>query len=356
MSARLKIILVAVAFCVALISMPAIYLSLAVAKPISASSSLSFEVKRGATIGSVARSLEKQQLLTIDPEIFRYYGLLTNSDGEIKAGEYELLPGMTSHHILALFRSGKVIQRQITFPEGWNFSQWRSHLETRDDIKQTVHGYADQELMKMLGKPRTAPEGRFFPDTYKFPTGFNDTDVLQEAYRLMQSKLKKLWKAREPNIIYHNVYSALIAASIIEKETALEKERSTISGVIVRRLKKSMYLQMDPTVIYGVGKHFNGNLTIKDLRKDTPYNTYRHKGLPPTPISPRTAAHAASPRSSSRPRALERSTGAVWRTSSPAMGRTRAFSRGNCATSWTTQPAAGRTPPCSPGRGRRRRP
>jgi UPF0755 protein len=294
MSARLKIMLVAATLCGALFSLSVTYLLFEIAKPISTSSSLSFEVKRGATLGSVARSLEQQQLLTIDPRLFRYYGSFTNSDGEIKAGEYELLPGMNSKQILALFRSGKVVQRQITFPEGWNFRQWRKHLQDRDDIEQTVHAYSDQDLMKLLGIPRTAPEGRFFPDTYHYLKDEPDIEILRRANARLEMVLDEEWRHRTIGAVLQTKDEALILASIVEKETGYAPDRMNVARVFLNRLNRGIRLQSDPTVIYGLGENFDGDLRRSHLREQQPFNTYVHKGLTPTPISMpgRAAIHA----------------------------------------------------------------
>ena len=169
--------------------------------------------------------------------------------------------------------------------EGWNFKQVLAAVSGHEALKHTLKGLTDGEIMARLGHPGEHPEGRFYPDTYKFPRGTTDAAFLERAYQSMSRLLAEEWGKRDPDLPLKTPYEALILASIVEKETGVADERSEIAGVFVRRLRKGMKLQTDPTVIYGMGDNFKGNIRRRDLKQDTPYNTYVHTGLPPTPIS-----------------------------------------------------------------------
>lgn len=253
-------------------------------KPILLTGSDYFEVKRGDTLGTLAFSLQELGLLPVSGRFFKYYGLLTSSRGVIKAGEYELQSGIDSLELLALFRSGKVRQRHITFPEGWTFAQWRSSLEERDDITQTIERLADRDIMAKLGESRLHPEGQFFPDTYHYLKDEADLEILRRAHLRKKSVLAKEWQLRNVGDVLQNERDALILASIVEKETGYAPDRRLVARVFLNRLQKGVRLQSDPTVIYGLGNEFDGNLRKKHLRESGPYNTYAIKGLPPTPI------------------------------------------------------------------------
>ncbi|MNZ48707.1 putative aminodeoxychorismate lyase [compost metagenome] len=179
--------------------------------------------------------------------------------------------------------------------EGWTFHQVRELLSRQPKIEQTLAGLSDAEVMARLGQPGVFPEGRFFPDTYKYVRGTRDIDILRQAYQRMEGILVEEWGERASNLPYKEPYQALIMASLVEKETGVPGERAEIAGVFIRRLQKSMLLQTDPTVIYGMGQRYNGRITRADLREPTPYNTYVTPGLPPTPIAlpGREAIHAA---------------------------------------------------------------
>jgi len=169
--------------------------------------------------------------------------------------------------------------------EGWNFKQMRVAIAGQQALEQTLVELSDQEIMQRLGYADEHPEGRFLPDTYHFPKGTTDLAFLKRAYQAMQGLLDAEWEQRDPGLPLNSPYEALILASIVEKETGLASERPEIAGVFVRRLKKGMKLQTDPTIIYGMGESYKGNIRRRDLKQDTPYNTYLHKGLTPTPIS-----------------------------------------------------------------------
>ena len=194
---------------------------------------------------------------------------------------------MTASQVLALLISGKTITHKILFLEGWTFKKIRTVLQDNPNISNTLLFVPDDEIMHALGlgDERTPYEGQFFPDTYQFASHAKDSEVLRQAYYLMQKKLKLAWEARDKSIKLKSPYELLILASIIEKETYIDKERKKISGAFHRRLAKGMLLQTDPTVIYGMGDRYKGVIYRSDLKQDTPYNTYTRKGLPPTPIS-----------------------------------------------------------------------
>ena len=203
----------------------------------------------------------------------------------LHTGEYQLTPTMSVGQLLEKWRVGDVLQYRVTLVEGWNFRQVRSALAQQDKLEQTIGEVSDSELMRQLGQANIHPEGRFFPDTYNFVRGQSDLDILRQANQRLQKVLAEEWEKRADNLPYRHPDEALIMASIIEKETGVAHERDEIAGVFIRRLGIGMLLQTDPTVIYGMGKDYNGKITRADLRKPTPYNTYVIAGLPPTPIA-----------------------------------------------------------------------
>jgi len=204
---------------------------------------------------------------------------------QIKAGEYALPVGTNLLTLLELFVEGKSIQYALTLVEGWNFRQVMAVVHEHPHLTHTLKGLDNEAIMAKLGWPNQHPEGQFFPDTYLFPDKTTDVDFLQRAYQLMQRELTAAWQQRQANLPFETAYDALILASIVEKETAVASERPMIAGVFIQRLKKGMPLQTDPTVIYALGEHFDGNIRKADLKVDSPYNTYVYKGLPPTPIA-----------------------------------------------------------------------
>jgi UPF0755 protein len=215
--------------------------------------------------------------------------------GNIRAGEYAVPPHATTASLLAKLVSGKVVLHSFTIIDGWTFHGLLKRLEADPLITHTLEGLSDAEIMSRLGHSGEQPEGRFFPDTYKFPRGISDVRFLDRAFRMMQRHLRSEWQHRDPDMSLGSRYKSLILASIVEKESGKPSELPRIAGVFVRRLRRGMRLQSDPTVIYGLGKAYKGDITLKNLRKDTPYNTYTRNGLPPTPIAlPSLAAiHAA---------------------------------------------------------------
>jgi UPF0755 protein len=244
---------------------------------------IEFVVKDGDSVKTFAKELQVRGVIQ-KPHFFILLTRIRGDDKKIQAGEYRIEPGTTPIRLLHKLVTGEVILYPFTIIEGWTFRKMVSELENDPRIIYTLQELSDSEIMQSIGCPGEIPEGRFFPDTYKFSAGIKDVDILRIAYNFMQSKLSKAWQERDSNLPYDCPYKALIAASIIEKEAALKEERPIISGIIARRLQKNMYLQLDPSVIYGLGNRFTGKLTTKDLKTNTPYNTYLHKGLPPTPI------------------------------------------------------------------------
>ncbi|TAK93513.1 endolytic transglycosylase MltG [Patescibacteria group bacterium] len=242
------------------------------------------KIEKGDSINKLIDKLQEQQI-PIDSMWFKFMAYQQNASNKLKVGEYELKSGSTALQILALFVSGKTHQYSVTFPEGWNFKQILQKLNANPDLKHTLEGMDNQAIMAKLNADKKHPEGLFFPDTYFFAKNATDFSVLKKAYDKMQSVLAEEWQHREPNLPLQNPYQALILASIVEKETAAPAERPLIAGVFVQRLKMGMLLQTDPTVIYGMGDSYQGNIRSQDLRTATPYNTYVIKGLPPTPIA-----------------------------------------------------------------------
>jgi UPF0755 protein len=203
----------------------------------------------------------------------------------IKAGNYELSEPVAPYGLLQKIVQGDVTQASVKFVEGWTFSQIRKTLDEHAGLAHVSRGLSNDEVLQRLEIKEASPEGLFFPDTYYFASGSSDLRVLSRAHRLMRSHLEAQWATRAPDLPFGTPYEALILASIVEKETAREDERPLIAAVLVNRLRKGMLLQADPTVIYGLGETFDGNLRKLDLLADGPYNTYTRAGLPPTPIA-----------------------------------------------------------------------
>ena len=210
---------------------------------------------------------------------------LSGQARQIKAGSYEMTPGVTPRSLLRMLVRGDQALKSITLVEGWNFSQIRTALQKAELLAPESNGLDSEMIMQKLGKPGTHPEGRFFPDTYSYTKGSSDLAVLKRAAKAMDKRLDAAWALRSPDTPLKSRDEALILASIIEKETGKPADRAQIAGVFTNRLRINMRLQTDPTVIYGLGNNFDGNLKKRDLLADTPYNTYTRVGLPPTPIA-----------------------------------------------------------------------
>jgi peptidoglycan lytic transglycosylase G len=241
-----------------------------------------FEVERGAALSRVTGALAAQNVLK-HPRLLDWYASLHGDATAIHTGEYELKPGLTAIALLAMLRKGEVYLHQFTIVEGLRFADMLHRLRTQPAIAATE--LSGEEIMAALGEPETDPEGEFLPDTYSFPRGTKDVELLGWAHEALQSLLTQRFESRTDGGALTSPYEGLILASIIEKETALDSERGLISGVFHERLRRGMRLQTDPTVIYGLGDAFDGNLTKAQLEADTPYNTYTRRGLPPTPIA-----------------------------------------------------------------------
>lgn len=252
------------------------------------------EIERGDSLRKVAENLHTAGVLKY-PQLMLLYGRWTGLDQQIKRGEYQLPTAINARSLLLLLSQGTVIQHQVTFPEGITLDAAVQILAAKAELEHVLTGPGDPRILDLV-KPYTNPEGWFYPDSYNFERGSTDLEVLQRAHFSMQKIVQQQWQQRSAKLPYDNAYEALIMASIIERETGLPSERGEIAGVFTRRLQQGMLLQTDPTVMYGLGSGFDGNLRRRHLRDSSnAYNTYRHKGLPPTPIAlpGREAIHAA---------------------------------------------------------------
>ncbi|MDA1107028.1 MAG: endolytic transglycosylase MltG [Proteobacteria bacterium] len=247
-------------------------------------SDMSYEVAPGMTLKKIAHDLQQRGVLS-HASYLVWLSYLQNKGRNVRAGEYTLAPGTTPSQLLDQLASDKVIEYALTLVEGWSFRQLMDAIERHEKLSHTLSALDDREIMVKLGFAGQHPEGRFYPDTYHFPKGTTDVAFLQRAYRAMDQRLQQEWQNRSTGLPLRTPDEALTLASIVEKETGLASERPLIAGVFVRRLRIGMPLQTDPTVIYGMGPSFDGNLRRRDLESDTPYNTYMHTGLPPTPIA-----------------------------------------------------------------------
>ena len=241
-------------------------------------------IKPNSGLKSIANQLVAQNVL---PSAWPFVILakIMQKESALQAGEYTLNKNVSPYQLMLSLNHGKSTQGSITFIEGKTFKQMRAKLARNDAVKSTITGLSDAEVMRLVGKSEKYAEGLFFPDTFYFDRNTADTVLLKRAYDGMQAKLETAWANRASGLPYKNSYQALIMASIIEKETGKASERPMIAGVFINRLRIGMRLQTDPTVIYGMGDNFNGNIRRKDLTSDTPYNTYTRDGLPPTPIA-----------------------------------------------------------------------
>jgi len=243
-----------------------------------------FMIDPGSNIKAIAEDLTRRKIIE-DPWLFILLAKLKDVETRVRAGEYRIEAGQTPDDLLETFTTGKSIQYSFTVIEGWSFRQMMEAIATDPILVQTLQGKGDTEIMQVIGHPDQHPEGMFFPDTYRFPKGTTDADFLRRAYDVMQQHLEREWMQRDSDLPLNSSYEALILASIIEKETGAGFERPLIAGVFIQRLKRNMRLQTDPTIIYGLGKGFDGDIRFRDLKKDTPYNTYLYSGLTPTPIA-----------------------------------------------------------------------
>ncbi len=268
------------------------------AAPMPMGGEVRFEVPPGTSFTGVTERLAQQRLLPATRAAFyvRVYARVKNLDAQIKSGEYRLPAGTSLTGLVGLLVSGRTVLYEVRLIEGWTFAQALDVIRQHPHVAQTLAPDADgAAAMAALGLSNLHPEGRLFPDTYRFERGTPDLTILRRAIEMQQRVLEQEWANRAQGLPYATPEQALVMASIVEKETGLESERRQIAGVFVRRLRLGMRLQTDPTVIYGLGQTFDGNIRLRDLRADTPYNTYTRDGLPPTPIClpGRASIHAA---------------------------------------------------------------
>lgn len=242
------------------------------------------EIPAGTRFRGAVAQLERSGV-RVRPYHFEALARALGRERDIKAGNYLIAQRLTPIELLDKLTRGDVTQAQLQLIEGWTFAQFRAALDASPDLKHDTAGVEDKEVLARIQAPEPHPEGLFFPDTYLFARGSSDVNVLRRAYRAMQRHLANEWNTRAPNVPYATPYEALIMASIIEKETGRAEERELIAGALVNRLRIGMRLQVDPTIIYGLGDSFDGNLKKSHLLEDGPYNTYTRAGLPPTPIA-----------------------------------------------------------------------
>jgi UPF0755 protein len=267
----------------ALSAMAAVYLFWSWNHPLQPGTDV-YAVKPGMSLRAFARELSSRGVLP-ESHSFVWLAYLTGHQRDLKSGEYRFRNGMTARELLEQIVAGRVIEYPVTLVEGWTFRQFLDAIEEAPKLTHTLTGLSPRAIMEKLGHKGEHPEGRFFPDTYYYSSGQTELAILANAYDRMQKLLQQEWEKRDNNLPFRDAYEALILASIVEKETGRADERRLIAGVFINRLRHGMRLQTDPTVIYGMGESFSGNLRLKDLRRDTPYNTYTRTGLPPTPVA-----------------------------------------------------------------------
>ncbi|MEQ1801563.1 MAG: endolytic transglycosylase MltG [Gammaproteobacteria bacterium] len=254
------------------------------------------DIASGSSWSAVVRKLADDGVVEW-PLFLRAYGQLTGQAGRVKAGEYRLTPGVTPPSLLQLLESGRVVLHKLTLVEGWTVTDILRTIRAEPALAKTLASTSAQGLAKELGLAWESAEGAFLPETYLFARGTSDRELLSRAHDALNVHLTKAWSGRQTGLPLANAYELLTLASIVERETALASERPQIAGVFIRRLRGGMRLQTDPTVIYGLGSRFDGNLTRLDLETDSPWNTYTRNGLPPTPIAaPSSAAIDAAAR------------------------------------------------------------
>jgi UPF0755 protein len=255
-------------------------------EPLTAADSMpvEFTIKPGSSVRSAARDM-RDAGVPATPELMELLARVLGKAGSIKAGSYQLRPGSTPLALLDMLVRGETIQESLTIIEGWTFAQMRAEVARHKWLRHDSAELGEQEFMAKVAPGYDKPEGLFYPDTYLFARGSSDLLLYQQAHAQMKKVLEQTWARRSPDVPYKSPYEALIMASIVEKETGLQTERKQIAAVFVNRLKRGMLLQTDPTVIYGMGERFDGNIRKQDLLTDSAYNTYLRSGLPPTPIA-----------------------------------------------------------------------
>lgn len=282
----IKKLLLLLVVCVIAASAVAIDIKINLLTSVPVAKTRSFELTPGTSLRALAAKLQ-QEGLTTRPLYVVAYARLNGISTRLQAGEYAVEPGMSVLDLLQKMQKGEVRLYSFTIVEGWTFRQLLDTLSQNIALQHTINGNTDpgRVVMQALGRPDIHPEGQFLPDTYLFARGTTDIEFLRRANSALQSRLQSEWEQRASDLPLRTPYEALILASIIEKETAVAAERPLIAAVFVNRLNKRMRLQTDPTVIYGLGESYDGNIHFRDLRQDTPYNTYTRAGLPPTPIA-----------------------------------------------------------------------
>ena len=253
-------------------------------EPLMFDEAITIELKPGSSIRTLSNRLQSHNLLE-HPDYFLIWGRLSGKATRLQAGEYAFSPGQSISELIDDMVAGRVRQYSLTLVEGWTFREFLNAVAAHEAIEHTLIDTAYDDVMSVLGHEGDHPEGRFFPDTYFIHKNTKDTALLNRAYQQMEMHLNQLWSERDDELPFKSPYEALIMASIVEKESAVAEERPVIAGVFINRLRKGMRLQTDPTVIYGIGEDYDGDIRFKDLRTDTPYNTYTRKGLTPTPIA-----------------------------------------------------------------------
>ena len=243
-----------------------------------------FSLQPGSSLKSVAHQMKVAGVLD-DEQAFVLLGRALGLAGQIKPGNYQLTKPASLYELLQMVNKGRVAQSDLTIIEGWTFRQFRVALNASPKLRHDSLNLSDNEILQRIGATEKHPEGLFFPDTYIFPSGSSDLALLKRAYHTMQKRLDESWQGRDKDLPLATPYEALILASIVEKETGHSKDRDMIASVFVNRLRIGMRLQTDPTVIYGIGEKYDGNIRKRDLLKDTEYNTYTRGGLTPSPIS-----------------------------------------------------------------------
>ena len=243
------------------------------------------DFQRGTGFKELVRQLRREGLTRGSPFYWKVLAREMKVSSRLQAGEYQLEPGLTPRGLIDLMAAGKVVQHHFTIVDGWTFRQLRLALANEPGLRQTLPGMGESSIAVQLGLGDSKPEGWFLPETYAWVKGESDFAILERAHVAMQKALDRLWPQRDPALPLKTPYEALILASIVEKETGIAEERAQIAGVFARRLQIGMRLQTDPTVVYGLGEQYDGNIRRRDLDADTPYNTYTRDGLPPTPIA-----------------------------------------------------------------------
>jgi UPF0755 protein len=247
-------------------------------------SAIEFSVKSGSGVRGAMQQIADAGV-PVPPLFLEILARVTGKASKIKAGSYELKPGTTPVKLIEQLVRGEFAQESLAIIEGWTFKQMRQAIANHKGLKQDSAGMSEQDLLAKIAPDFRKAEGLFFPDTYLFAKGSSDLQIYKQAHALLMKQLNDAWEKRDPYLPYKSPYDALIMASIIEKETGQKSERSMIAGVFINRLRQGMLLQTDPTVIYGMGDLYRGNIRKHDLQTDTPYNTYTRTGLPPTPIA-----------------------------------------------------------------------